>query len=77
MEFPLRLCDACEPERKASSWRKREAIAEKLPELDYFLKSKCSVGFCTEGNYCKQIMDQRDYGKELHKQTQQAMLSLK
>ncbi|MBT4165950.1 hypothetical protein HOE04_02840 [archaeon] len=77
LEFPLRLCDACEPERKASSWRKREAIAEKLPELDYFLKSKCSVGFCTEGNYCKQIMDQRDYGKELHKQTQQAMLSLK
>jgi len=75
LELPLRLCDTCEPERKATSWKKRELMAEKLPELEYFLKSKCNVGFCTEGKYCKDITEMRDYNQELHKQTKQVMLS--
>lgn len=74
LEFPLRLCNTCEPERKASSWEKRKHIVDAVPELDYFLKSKCSVGFCTEGKYCSQITDQREYDLDLHKQTKQAML---
>src|SRR4030042_3323898 len=75
LEFPLRLCNTCEPERKASSWKKREAIAEIVPELDYFLKPKCNVGFCTEGKYCKSITDMREYNQDLHKQVKEAMLS--
>jgi len=74
LEFPLRLCNTCEPERKASSWKKRDLIAQVVPELDYFLKAKCSVGFCTEGKYCSQITDMRDYNQELHMATKQAML---
>jgi len=74
LEFPLRLCNSCEPERKASSWKKREVIANAVPELDYFLKSKCSVGFCTEGKYCDQITKVRDYNMDLHKATKQYML---
>ncbi len=76
LEFPLRLCHTCEPERKASSWKKREVISSAVPELDYFLKSKCSVGFCTEGKYCDQIIKQREYNNDLHEQTKQHMLSL-
>jgi len=74
LEFPLRLCDACEPERKASSWKKREVIVEELPDLEPFLKSKCNVGFCTEGKYCGQITDMRTYNQDLHKSTKQYML---
>ena len=75
LEFPLRLCNTCEPERKASSWKKREAIAKVLPELDYLLYPKCSVGFCTEGNYCGHITNRRKYNQELHEQTKKSMLS--
>lgn len=75
LEFPLRLCNTCEPERKASSWKKRDAIAEAVPELDYFLKPKCGVGFCTEAKYCSQITDMREYNQDLHKAVKQEMLS--
>ncbi|MBU1129323.1 MAG: hypothetical protein KJ949_01700 [Nanoarchaeota archaeon] len=74
LELPLRLCSTCEPERNASSWRKRRAIAEEVPELEFFLKPKCSVGFCTERKYCNNILEMRDYDKELHKQVKQHML---
>lgn len=74
LEFPLRLCNTCEPERKASSWKKREAILNVLPELEYFLEPKCSVGFCTEGKLCKSITDMRNYDQDLHKATKQHML---
>jgi len=74
LEFPLRLCDTCEPERKASSWKKRELIVQELPDLEPFLKSKCNVGFCTEGKYCGQITELRDYNQDLHINTKQAML---
>ncbi|MCK5624856.1 hypothetical protein KAI04_03370 [Candidatus Pacearchaeota archaeon] len=74
LEFPLRLCNTCEPERKASSWKKREIIVEELPDLEPFLKSKCNVGFCTEGKYCNQITDMREYDEGLHKATKQYML---
>ena len=74
LEFPLRLCSACEPERYASSWEKRELIAKAVPELDYFLSPKCNVGFCTEGKSCNHIYDMREYSVDLHKTTKQAML---
>ncbi len=75
LELPLRLCTACEPERYATSWQKRELIAEAIPELEYFLQPKCNVGFCTEANYCKHITDLREYNPDLHKKTKQAMLN--
>ncbi len=74
LEFPLRLCNTCEPERKASSWKKREVISQVVPELKYFLEPKCSVGFCTEGKYCGSITDMREYNQDLHKQVKEAML---
>lgn len=75
LEFPLRLCNTCEPERKASSWKKREIISQLVPELDYFLEPKCGVGFCTEGKYCDHIMNIRKYyGPELHRSTKEVML---
>jgi hypothetical protein len=74
LEFPLRLCNTCEPERKDVSWKKREIIAKAVPILEPLLKSKCSVGFCTEGKYCSQITDMREYSPELHKATKQYML---
>ena len=75
LEFPLRLCNTCEPERKASSWKKREIISEAVPELKYFLEPKCSVGFCTEGKYCSSITNMREYNQDLHTVTKQAMLN--
>ena len=75
LELPLRLCDTCEPERQEISWKKRDAIAELVAELDYFLVSKCGVGFCTEGKFCKQITSMRNYSQDLHKETKQAMLN--
>jgi hypothetical protein len=75
LELPLRLCDTCEPERKATSWQKRELIAEKIPELDHFLYPKCSVGFCTEGNYCRYLTERRKYDKEFHQAVKKEMLS--
>jgi len=74
LELPLRLCDTCEPERKAISWQKRNIIAEKIPELDYFLYPKCGVGFCTEGIYCRHITDRRNYDKEFHEAVKKEML---
>jgi hypothetical protein len=74
LEFPLRLCSTCEPERKASSWKKRTAILEVVPEIAYFLQPKCNAGFCTEGKFCNRITDMRKYDLELHKATQKAML---
>jgi hypothetical protein len=74
LEHPLRLCSTCEPERYASSWKKREAIAKVLPEFSYFLQPKCNVGFCTEKTHCKHITEQRSYDKELHKAAKKAML---
>lgn len=75
LELPLRLCETCEPERNSSSWKKREVIAEAVPELSYFLKPKCSFGFCTEGRYCKQILEMREYDNDLHKKTKEYMLA--
>ena len=74
LEFPLRLCNTCEPERKASSWKKRDVITEVVPELEFLLKPKCNVGFCTEGKYCNNITDMREYNQDLHKATKQYML---
>jgi hypothetical protein len=74
LELPLRMCNTCEPERKASSWKKREIIAREVPEIKYFLMPKCNMGFCTEGKYCHQITDVRKYDMELHKATKKAML---
>lgn len=74
LEFTLRLCNTCEPERKASSWKKREIISQALPELDYFLKPKCNIGFCTEGKYCNNITDMREYNQQLHNEVKKVML---
>lgn len=74
LELPLRLCSTCEPERYATSWKKRKVISEVIPELDYFLQPKCNIGFCTENPYCNHITDLRKYNKELHKQTKDEML---
>ena len=74
LELPLRLCDTCEPERKATAWQKRDIIAEKIPVLNDFLYPKCSVGFCTEGKYCGHLTSKRDYNKELHKAVKREML---
>lgn len=75
LEFLLRLCDTCEPERKASSWKKRDIITEFVPELEYFLASKCGIGFCTEKKFCKQMQDiRRDYTIELHEAVKTVML---
>ncbi|HRZ85409.1 MAG TPA: hypothetical protein P5277_01380 [Candidatus Paceibacterota bacterium] len=76
LELPLRLCNTCEPERKASSWKKRELIAQAIPDLDYFLQPKCSVGMCTEGNFCGNILSMREYNKDLHNAAKRKMLSL-
>lgn len=76
LEFPLRLCNTCEPERKASSLKKKEIISQIVPELDYFLEPKCGIGFCTEGKYCDHIIKIRKYyGQELHKSTKEIMLN--
>jgi len=74
LELPLRLCSTCEPERYATSWKKRELIAGAVPEISYFLQPKCNIGFCTEGKLCHHIRDLRDYDNELHKQVQNEML---
>ena len=74
LELPLRLCDTCEPERKFTSWKKRDLIAQVVPKLDYFLYPKCIVGFCTEGTYCGHLTARRKYDKDLHKATKQEML---
>ena len=74
LELPLRLCSTCEPERYATSWKKRDLIADAVPEISYFLHPKCNIGFCTEGKPCKHIRDVRNYDNELHKQVQQEML---
>lgn len=77
LELPLRTCLACEPERHRTSWRKRTVIAKALPELEYFLQPKCSVGICTEARYCGHILPIRgkdSYDQELHTQSQAALL---
>jgi len=74
LELPLRLCKECEPERHLTSWQKRNLIAKAVPELEYFLQPKCSVGYCTEGNFCEHITALRKYGEDLHKKTKEAML---
>jgi hypothetical protein len=74
LELPLRLCEACEPERLFVSWQKRELLAEQFPELAYFLQPKCRVGFCTEAKWCKRIKDMGiNYTDDLHKAVQKAM----
>lgn len=75
LELPLRLCNTCEPERKATSWQKRELITEKIPELKDLLQPKCYVGFCTEGNFCRYITDRREYNKEFHEEVKRQMLT--
>ncbi len=74
LELPLRLCSTCEPERQATSWKKRDAIARVFPEIDFFLSPKCNIGYCTEGKPCGHITDKREYSLELHKQVKQEML---
>jgi len=75
LELPLRLCNTCEPERKASSLKKREIISEAIPELKNLLKPKCNIGFCTEGKYCVNILDIRGYDQEIHKKVKDHMLN--
>lgn len=78
LELPLRMCKTCEPERYATSWKKRDIMAKEtrnIPYLDYFLQPKCNIGFCTEEPYCKHITDLREYNKDLHKATKKIMLS--
>lgn len=77
LELPLRLCDTCEPERKATAWKKRDIIAGNVPELDYFLYPKCGGGFCTEAKYCGHLTSKRKYNKELHKAVKREMLDKK
>ena len=77
LELPLRTCSTCEPEREATSWEKREKMAEVAPELAYFLSPKCNVGFCTEGTYCKYLTEQRKYSRELHQAVKGVMLKIK
>jgi len=74
LELPLRLCNTCEPERKATSWQKRDIIAKAIPQLDNLLFPKCIVGFCTERNYCGHLTEKRYYDKELHKAVKREML---
>ena len=74
LELPLRLCNTCEPERQVVSWKKRDAIAEVVPELSYFLTAKCMTGFCTEKTFCNLLTDMREYPKDLHEEAKQAML---
>ena len=77
LELPLRLCDTCEPERKATAWQKRDIIAGNVPELDDFLYPKCGVGYCTEAKYCGHLTSKRKYNKELHKAVKKEMLDKK
>ena len=74
LEFPLRLCSTCEPERKASSWKKREAMLGVIQELECLLQPKCNLGYCTEGKFCGRITDMRKYGQDLHQATKNVML---
>jgi hypothetical protein len=77
LELPLRTCLACEPERHRTSWRKRTVIAKALPELDYFLQPKCSVGICTEAKFCGHILPIRgkdSYDQPLHTASQASLL---
>ena len=79
LEHPLRLCSSCEPERQRTSWEKREAIAQAVPELAYFLQPKCNIGMCTEGKPfgpCGRIRSLREgYTQELHDAVKGVMLS--
>jgi hypothetical protein len=74
LEVPLRLCSTCEPERNKTTWKKREAILDVVPEIEYFLQPKCNAGFCTEGKYCGRITGMREYSPELHAQVKKVML---
>lgn len=74
LELPLRLCKECEPERYETSWKKRNLIAKAIPSIKEFLQPKCSVGYCTERNYCKHITALRSYDDALHKETKKVML---
>ena len=74
LELPLRLCETCEPERYETSWKKRELIANAIPEIKGLLDPKCNVGYCTEENFCHHIKDLRQYDKELHDGAKEEML---
>ena len=76
LEFPLRLCGKCEPERQVTSWKKREKLIEVVPEIAGFLQPKCNVGYCTERTICKYMKDVReDYNEDLHKAVKEAVLN--
>lgn len=75
LEFPLRLCGECEPERQFTSWGKRKKMLEVIPELEEFLQPKCNVGYCTEKAPCGYMKDIRDYPMDLHKATKEAVLN--
>lgn len=67
LELPLRLCTECEPERRHTSELKAKELRELLPEMDFLLEPKCSLGYCTEGNFCGQIKRLNpNYNVELH-----------
>jgi len=74
LELPLRLCSECEPERYKTSWQKRNLLAKAIPEIKELLQPKCSVGFCTEGDYCKHIEKLRKYDDSLHRKIKEVML---
>ncbi len=56
LELPLRLCTECEPERRITSEMKAKSLKQHLPDLAFLLEPKCSLGYCTEGKFCANII---------------------
>ncbi len=56
LELPLRLCTECEPERRITSEMKAKSLKQHLPDFAFLLEPKCSLGYCTEGKFCANII---------------------
>ncbi|HOO38589.1 MAG TPA: hypothetical protein PLV78_09775 [Deltaproteobacteria bacterium] len=69
LELPLRLCTECEPERRITSEKKAESLKQHLPDLAFLFEPKCSLGYCTEGKFCANIMHLNpNYTMDTHKE---------
>ena len=69
LELPLRLCTECEPERRITSEKKAESLKQHLPDLAFLFEPKCSLGYCTEGKFCANIMHLNpNYTMDIHKE---------
>jgi len=69
LELPLRLCTECEPERRITSEKKAESFKKHLPELAFLFEPKCSLGYCTEGKFCPNILRLNpNYTMDTHKE---------